>query len=105
MPWSADAVSDFPFLFAVPNCDDGADDFVAGDAGERGSLAKGALLQETVGVADSASVDFNEDFAGLGLLDGDVFDSPGCAGFLDDDGATGLGNVWRHCSLVCFKLI
>jgi hypothetical protein len=37
VPRSAYFVAEFPFLFAVTDCDYGADDFMAGDAGERGA--------------------------------------------------------------------
>jgi len=89
MPASAHTVSYFPFLLAVADRDNGADDFVPWDAREGRGVAKGALLQEGVGVADSACVHFNEDFAGLGVVDGDVFDCPWCTGLFDDDGAAG----------------
>jgi hypothetical protein len=81
MPGPADAVSDFPSLLAVAGRDDG------------------------VRVAHAAGVHFDEDFAGLGELDWDVFDGPRCAGFLDDDGATGFGDIGCHCGSVWRKLM
>jgi len=51
-------------------------------------------------VADAAGVDFDEDFTGLGEGKGDVFDEPGGAGFVEDDGAVGFGEGGGHC-LVC----
>jgi hypothetical protein len=105
MPGPADAVSDFPSLLAVAGRDDGADDFMAGGAGEGRAFTEGALLQETVRVAHAAGVHFDEDFAGLGELDWDVFDGPRCAGFLDDDGATGFGDIGCHCGSVWRKLM
>jgi hypothetical protein len=59
MPRTPNTVSFFPFLFALADCNDSADDFVAGDARERCAFAKGTLLQEGVGVADAAGVDFD----------------------------------------------
>jgi hypothetical protein len=105
VPGPADAVSDFPFLFPVAGCDDGSDDFVAGDAGKGRAVAKGALLQETVRVAHAAGMYFDEDFAGFGEFDGDVFDDPRGAGFFDDDSATGFGDVGCHCGIVWRKLM
>lgn len=48
-------------------------------------------------MADATGLDFDEDFALLGQLDGDVFDGPWGSGFFDDDGAAFGWDVWGHC--------
>lgn len=53
-------------------------------------------LQSTVRVADTASSDFDEDLAFVGLLDVNVFDSPGRVWTLEYDGFGGLGDLWCH---------
>jgi hypothetical protein len=98
VPWSTDAITDFPLLLTVANRDNGAYDFVARDSREGCSFAECALLEETIGVTYTASVYFDQDFALFGMFDGNLFDSPRCTRLLDDDSATGLGDIWCHFS-------
>jgi hypothetical protein len=46
VPWSANLISDCPFLLAISDSDYSANDFVAGSAGKY--IAKGALLREGI---------------------------------------------------------
>jgi hypothetical protein len=81
MPRTAHTIPFFPLLLPFANRNDAADYFVSWDARERRRVAKSALLQKTVRVADATSMDFDEDLAGLGRREGDFFDCPWCTRF------------------------
>lgn len=124
MPRPADLVINLPFLFIWADCSYYANDFMARNAREaiainRQSVApreqlqgqgsnlhvpKHALCDPNVGVADTASLNFDQDLASLGLIDRNLFDCPWCVGFLEDDGAAGFGDAWCHCDCFCFDL-
>lgn len=48
VPWSANLISDFPFLLAVANCNYAANDFMTGNARKGCAVAKCALLEEGI---------------------------------------------------------
>lgn len=96
MPRPADLIADFPLLLVGTHSNNAADDFVTGDNGEVGHGTKCALLEEAVGMADTACRHFDQDLALLRLLDVDLFDRIGSAGLLDDHGAALFGDLRRH---------
>lgn len=96
MPSSTHSVANFPFGLAFTDRNNGADDFVPGNSRKGSGVPEGARGEETVGVADTAGVDFDEDFAASRGLQGDGGYGPGGrgVGFVEDHGAIGFGEGW-----------
>jgi hypothetical protein len=88
-PGASDAVADFvPVGRAVADGDNAPDVLVARDVGER---AHHFMLDEGVGVAAAAGLDFDEEFSRLGQFEGPVFDDERLAFALEDGASEGLG--------------
>jgi hypothetical protein len=96
MPTPTDAITNFPFLLSLTNSNHLANHLVSWDA-RKDVVAEVALLHEVVRVADATSLHLDEDFAGLGCGNRDLFDCPWRALLFDDDSAARRGNVGgRH---------
>lgn len=91
MPASTDTVANFPLLLTFPNRNYSSNDLMARDARKR--FAKLALLEEAIGVTNATSLHLDQDLAGLGRRNRDLFDLPRRAGFLDDDRAARGRNI------------
>jgi hypothetical protein len=72
---------------------------VAWDDGELDALAECALLENGVRTTDTAGVDFDQNLTKLVGLYRDLGQEPWCAGILENDSVTGLGDDGGHCEL------
>ena len=59
--------------------------------------SKMTLLHTYITMADTASMDLDQDLSVLGFFDRNFFDGPRRACLLDDAGFAALWNVWSHC--------
>jgi hypothetical protein len=95
MPSSTHSISNFPFLFAVANCDYLPDDFMSWNSRED-MFTQMALLEKAIRVADAARKYLDQNLARLGCRDGHFFDSPRSADFLNHNGGAGRRDVGRR---------
>ena len=59
--------------------------------------SKMTLLHTYITMADTASMDLDQDLSVLGFFDRNFFDGPRRAWLLNDAGLAALWNVWSHC--------
>jgi hypothetical protein len=92
VPGAADAISLLPLCDVRANFHDLSDDLVTRDARKRSKCLR---LDECVGMAYTAGLNFDEDLSLFGVLELNVLENERLAVLLEDSGLVGLGQR-RH---------